>query len=318
MAFPSSTEIWNHVEHSAQANALDLIGDLGQPVYATKNSRVYKLALDQGAVAVKVSAERSMQVEFEGLLSAERVLDQDRQNDVPHPIALSDDGRVMLLEWVDGATTSKIYSKVTTSLNLANQLSTKIGDWIGGLHAGGDQDCATVDCAGLYDDIVIEERRLGDTPRGRSERAKTTLRDLIEQVSLVHCRAAMLHGDFKTSNVLLCSDGRIVGIDMTYNGRGPIEYDLAQFLNHLSLDLYSWSALRLNHKIETIERAFLDAYRASNGEVQLKALTWLRLQKYLLLDLQTKNRKSNEFRGVVLRAFLGREIQRLDHQLQAF
>src|SRR5204862_3797078 len=76
------------------------------------------------------------------------------------------------------------------------------------------------------------------------------------------------HGDFKASN-LMVRDGALVGIDVDLGRRGPVLFDVAAFLNDLSVNLRFPGMLRLLPFEDKLEQSFLRGYRSADSMSEL-------------------------------------------------
>ena len=89
-----------------------------------------------------------------------------------------------------------------------------------------------------------------------------------------------LHGDFKTDNLLTCSNG-IVGIDVHARYENAVIYDLAAFANHLELTLHHPLALRLLPWRDGLINAFFDAFDRGNRLDCHLPYRWIALYKMI-------------------------------------
>jgi Ser/Thr protein kinase RdoA (MazF antagonist) len=69
-----------------------------------------------------------------------------------------------------------------------------------------------------------------------------------------------LHGDFKSSNILISTDGRLAAVDTKMRYRGPIYMDIAKLLCDLQTDHFSAMTLGVFAHSHAWRKAFLSGY----------------------------------------------------------
>ncbi len=197
----------------------------------------------------------------------------DKRYRSPSPLFLDTTQAFFAMSWVAGASLTRKMHRATVFIDGPSWFE-DVGAWMGHFHSAG---LAERRPAPLEERLAVIDRlcttAMTDPAFGSAQvllkRAATSMKD-------VQVEVAWLHGDCKTDNFIL-DNGKVYGIDISLIYENPVEYDLAQFLNNLSLRLYSPQSIYLRAMMTTLERAFWRGYRSTGPSVSHTYLNWLRL-----------------------------------------
>lgn len=258
---------------------------LSGPISERDNSKVFYAVIDTAKrleAAVKLclvpqtqipdeSSAREQYVALERVNSA--LANGNPRYRVPTPLYLAADLAVFVMSWVEGESlTNKLRQSAT--FNDGTRWFEGIGAWLGNFHKAGPIRRQLIDLDERLK--VIEDLCASPLPSESFKRALTILQKAAPTLKGIEVEVSWLHGDCKTDNFFL-SGQNIYGIDISLSYENPVEYDLAQFLNNLSLQLTGPKYLYLQGIQSNLEEAFWRGYRDTGPSVSLAYLNWLRL-----------------------------------------
>ena len=326
----------NHVNHTQQLqHALQqrwggqtadymITGPLQKRLY----SHIYKIAstrlphplaakfclhADTGQADGAIAAEQ-----FHALQKVAQAL-QISGHGISQPIGLDETIGLLLMEWVEAPTLTQLMRWNTPAATQCRALE-RAGYWLAHFHQAGPLTTGSFDWQETQHEAREMARNLLDDDLFES--AAHTLLITSVQLPKLQVQRSWVHGDCKTDNLLIAADC-VTGIDVALRNINAVEYDIAQFLNHLTLlthapQLFLWlRALWPGHiRLEEFEQEFLRGYRKQQPQVNDFALCWLRLFQLLSLWHTTCDSPSQNLRRRVLHRLFRNTAERLQRQLK--
>jgi Ser/Thr protein kinase RdoA (MazF antagonist) len=258
------------------------------PIHASAHARLYLCSLPHRSEKVLAKcfyvsgsdqpdiAEAKLQ--YDALLHLNRAHDATAGFDLVQPYHLFAEHGIVVQSWIEGQSLADALRDRATSTRQLIELIAGAGTWLGHFHRAGSDGTAKVLGPGLWDDLVREVEQLPNPSRW--------LRDIVH-----HLRAskladggttmpvASLHADFKPSNVIVTAVG-VRAIDFQLASRASIYFDLAHFLDALTLDVAK--SLRIDRILALAEmhRAFVEGYERVVGAIDARVVAY-----YLNYDL---------------------------------
>jgi Ser/Thr protein kinase RdoA (MazF antagonist) len=214
---------------------------------------------------------------------------------MPNPVGILPRHGIVLTEWIDGERLSQVIARSDEPTAIA--AVSGAAEWIARLHGALPGEWKLLHTDQLLGDLARRVERLRQ-PDPLIAQAVEVLRNLSGRLADKPTRWAPVHGDFKPAN-LLDSPLGIVALDVEFQESGPVQADLAQFLNHLQLGgsfppTAGWSSRAL-----ALNRTFVQAYVAAAGrKMPPEALSWLQLAGALRL-LARYSHRWTELRSAV-------------------
>lgn len=235
----------------------------------------------------------------------------DRENGftVPEPYGWIPEHGAVIMEWVEGRTFSDLLKKEQFSTKKRHENIRKVAGWLRWFHSQSEVKLGTVADGKQLQTIVkvFEETRDLDKAAMAHDPALRRCLDVAARFEsvLLGCEIdhAVLHGDFKPTNLLISKSGTVVGIDFLGVRRGPVSHDICRFLS--DLDFYR-NLIRRSYALSPGSRsndfeAFLSAYGGRAGEIARPAFVYL----YFLAILSALVHQRKKFRpGARLRVRL--------------
>ncbi len=196
---------------------------------------------------------------------------------VPRPFKLDAPNGLVAIEWIDGRTITRCLKDFRVSINQTLLLLERAGVWLRHFHSIGNESPATLDAEQQHRQFVAN---LTQSELFSDRVFAHACREVERGVNGIAKQAfarALLHGDFKTDNLML-SDGRLIGLDIQFRHKNLVLWDIAPFLNRLGLFCYSPHGLRLLRHRAEIEQRFLTGYFARQlSPPEAAAIAWMRL-----------------------------------------
>ncbi|HEX2940718.1 MAG TPA: phosphotransferase, partial [Rhodopila sp.] len=190
---------------------------------------------------------------------------------------------IVVSSWVDGPTLEKSLFRGAAARRRI--LTHDAGVWLARLHTACGVEYRTPDIAGMLDRLEAEmAKRTDGTGLGRHglRLLRTAGAALVGQPAPWSCH----YGDFKPAN-LIVRDGRLVAIDVELVSSAPTVNDVAHFLNHLQLGLYSPRAMRRWGEPSLLAELFCRGYADAAGKrLPHDLLQWQRLYNAMFLMSQ--------------------------------
>jgi hypothetical protein len=201
------------------------------------------------------------------------------------PYALFEDLGVVVAEWVNGPTLSRVIT-ASTPMN-ARLAARKAGAWLARLHLSTEPFYRPLHVQEMLGQLDVA---MTGRPRPPSASIAGRALDALHQTAHSVTGAPVLwtrvHGDFKPDNMLL-SDNKVTGIDIDLRWPGPGLLDAAQFLNHLALLIRTPRGVRRLASSGQISAAFRRGYEQDGGiPLGHAQLAWVRLHNAVRLFLK--------------------------------
>jgi Ser/Thr protein kinase RdoA (MazF antagonist) len=225
---------------------------------------------------------RDARATFLALQNVERLLRRDPECRCALPVDFFEDLGIVITDWVDGKTLDRILPR--RSAQDCEAPIHMAGAWLARLHVSTLRAPRTLDvarCLSALDEYVKESPK--EPLRGSIVSARELLRVTAEPVSREPVPWALVHGDFKPSN-LFWSSGHIVGIDAQLVYEDAALFDAAHFLNHLAFHLRWRPWTTAKRGLAVLDSAFIAGYEhAGTFPLPSLQLVWARLLSVLRL-----------------------------------
>lgn len=248
----------------------------------------------------------------------------DRENGytVPEPYGWIPEDHAVIMEWVEGQTFSEILKRQLFFTKRRHENLRKVAGWLRWFHAQSE-----IERGNLRNGWQLKAIRKAFDQNPDLDLAAmahdTAIREHIE-VAASHSglvrglgiESAILHGDFKTTNVII-SDSGVVGIDFMGRRRGTVSQDIFRFLS--DVDFYRGllgrsSALIWGGRANDFE-VFLAAYGGRVAKIARPSWTYL----YFLTSLSVLVHQRRKFkRGaehMIRLAVVRGIVKRLSHEI---
>ncbi len=192
---------------------------------------------------------------------------------VPAPLWLGANLGAYAMSWVVGQSLTEQLGQWGRADSLMTAFESA-GAWLGAFHSSGPLQYRPADIEGKAEHL----RKMAKQPVSHPlfQQGLERLTRAYPRMQALPLQCSWLHGDCKTDNFMLTSDG-VCGIDIALSDVNAVEHDLAQFLNHLELQT---SGLRLMHRRQdhtALSQAFLQGYRSTGPTLDDAFLYWMRL-----------------------------------------
>jgi Ser/Thr protein kinase RdoA (MazF antagonist) len=302
------------------ATFFNLIG----PIASNPWTRVYRGHSDAypSPVAVKLHwdpdiGEPSREAAQETLTALQRAA-QSARGDAKcfssAPVDFFQDLAIVISEWVEGDRLDRLISGASP-----HELSSAFraaGTWLAHLHFANARPPRPLDVdRALFGLSEAPDSALSTALRGSLKGAIDLLRRTAKLVASQDVAWALVHGDFKPSNLFRCGE-RTVGVDAQLIYEDAALFDAAHFLNHVALRL-AWRPWRsAMERTKIIEMAFVEGYQQHFGlELPRRELLWARLTNALRVKFWHRARSRNPT-SVFTAWALGRLIRELSAALE--
>lgn len=198
---------------------------------------------------------------------------------IPAPRFLDETSASFGMDWIEGVTITDLLHTPQALLRGSIWVNSA-GRWLGHFHTAGPHATCRFNTEARASNIA----KLLESPLPNSVfiAATHTLAKSRSRVSKLDVQRSWLHGDCKTDNIMI-GDCRIYGIDISLVHEDAIEYDIAQFLNHLDLLVSGPKEFLLRPLKNKLELAFWLGYQEQGLNVSDDCLNWIRL--YAALNL---------------------------------
>ena len=280
--------------HVSEESRLDVSG----PIASRPWSRVFqgkgpaypspvaiKLCLDPASSQASPELARSY---FRALSSVHESMQGHRHFASARPYALFEDLGLVVAEWVNGPTLSRV---ITASPPMDARLAVrKAGAWLARLHRSTNHSYRplhTDEMLAQLDRAIAESQHAPSA--GIFGRALDALHQTAPSVSGTPVVWTLVHGDFKPDNMLV-TGGKLTGIDMDLKYPGPGALDVAQFLNHLTLLFWTPRGVRRLSHSSQVSASFCRGYEQDGGlPLGYPQLAWVRLHNAVRLLLKHRD-----------------------------
>lgn len=282
--------------------------EVSGPVFSTAASQIFQCYRAPGKqpVAIKCTSAGDALEQFEALQKTAAALEGLGHCSSPEPIALIETEGILVMDWIDGRSLQDLCLSLKTPRREITRAVTLSAQIMSGLHRNAQTKARVLDTADFLNDIDLAFG--GAEPPQAVVSMITQLEKTAPIVASQDLPVAVLHGDFKSANLLI--DGPVIyTIDAAMKWEGATVHDAAHFLNQFALDLYHPKAWTLRPKLKAFENLFLTTCKAAGNTLSSRALQWLRLQKLIILYAEHYNRKTLASR--YLRACLRYEMHRI-------
>ena len=198
---------------------------------------------------------------------------------VPEPVYVNKELATLAMSWIGGKPLTAMLRHPAAWVRGAAWFA-DVGAWLGCFHAAGPARVDSFDYEARKQNL--SELETSPLPNGAFMPAVRIATNHLQKLSGLQVHASWLHGDCKTDNFMI--DGKSVyAIDVSLKHENAVEYDLAQFLNHLDLNLLSPQSVLQRGFRSAFVRAFLRGYEASGLQISRECLEWVRLWAALTL-----------------------------------
>ena len=249
------------------------------PIAIGRHAAVYQAKAQDGAArfAVKVYLGPDMHYDpvtmatrqFTALEKARRALGPGGERQLPKPFAVLKTNGALAVEWIEGRSVLAFMRQGWVGIDAYMSLVEQAGQWLRKLHDAGEPSLIRLDGSAMTDEARAELTRC--TSGSSVERLHGALSAAAPRITSSEHMSSWAHGDFKASNIMVRDDA-LVGIDVDLGSRGPVLFDVASFLNDLSINLRFPGMLRLLPFEDKLEQSFLRGYRSADSisEVSLR------------------------------------------------
>lgn len=257
------------------------------PRFKTTKSNIYQAtSLNNGkTLAVKRYFTGDAVKQFHALKITLEILENTSQFSAPRPYTIrTEPDAAIAMDWIEGPTLEDQTQSLETGPNNLSANLALAGQALSCIHQHSQKTTGALDTRDFLNDIILAREGLDKMPSHVFD-SINWLEKTSQRVANTDLACVDLHGDYKPANLIL-ADNKVVVIDGLFSGHGPAIHDMAQFLNHMSLDLYH--PLRLHQfPIKTRrERIFLDQFANIEKMDTTLPLSWLRVQKLVLLQIE--------------------------------
>jgi len=243
--------------------------------------------------------------------------DREKGYTVPEPFGWLPEHRAVIMEWVEGMTYSQVLKRELFSTRKRHESLRKVAGWLHWFHAQSPVESESLEKLGQLRGIekVFKKARDVDKAATSHDRVLRHYLNLASSSSGVlrgsEVDNAVLHGDFKPTNLLISRSGVVTGIDFAGGRRGPVSHDICRFLS--DVDLYR-NLLGRRFALGPVPRsndfeAFLSGYGGRAGGISRGVFVYL----YFLAILSVLVNQRKKFQGgaaAMIRLAIFRRIAR--------
>jgi Ser/Thr protein kinase RdoA (MazF antagonist) len=312
------------LSNAAITACLDALGDeawiIDGTVARRQNSRICRVRSRTRTIAIKecflpatlTTDVAASEREYNALTRlAGTSLLRDERALGPTPLALCREHASYAMTWLPGRSVTEVVLATSTGANQATSLGAAAGDWLRRFHSKRPLPPQPSDFETKVEFVI----RLADdvSPQEPSIRhAAAVLVKSAKAAAAIRMPASWVHGDMKSDN-LLVDGSSVMGLDFQMVDENTVVYDLAPFLNHLSMLQSSFRGMWQGTKLNIAAEEFLQAYSPDAARWQL-AISWLRT--YLLMQILVSTMNRSTLRGMAVRWTVRKELGRLVDHLQ--
>jgi serine/threonine protein kinase len=295
-----------------------------------RESTIYRLSSVSGrrSICIKVVTRGSRELQdaaslYVALRHYHARSDRERGFTVPEPYGWIPEHRAVIMEWVEGRTFSEILKKELFLTKRRHESIRKVAGWLRWFHSQSKVERGSLANGWQLKGIVKVFNETRDLDKAAMAH-DSVLREYFEVASkssevlgAAEIDCAILHDDFKPTNLLISSSGVVVGIDFLGRRRGPVSHDIFRFLSDLDFyrNLVGRSfALSSGSKSNDFD-VFLAAYGGRAGGIARQPFVYLYFLT-ILSALVHQRKKFNRRIGHMIRMAVFRGIaKQLSHEL---
>jgi aminoglycoside phosphotransferase (APT) family kinase protein len=278
------------------------------------NSRIHKALWGVKPIAIKECFDETRQRpdpataerEFAALTSLANLSPASGEPALaPLPLALCRERAVYAMTWSAGRPMTGVILTSATDAEHAGRLGAAAGRWLRRLHALHPLPPRRGD----FEERISYVQGIRAENGGRDsliQRATEALLGLATIAAAPAIPASWIHGDMKSDNLLV--DGELItGLDVHLRHENTVVYDLAPFLNHLSLLRWTPRGLWQRKKLARVADQFLSAY-APDAAGWTASVAWLR--SYLLVQMAVPSGHEGALQRLFQRRTIRSELAR--------
>ncbi|MES2923505.1 MAG: phosphotransferase [Verrucomicrobiota bacterium] len=242
---------------------------------------------------------------------------------VPEPFGWVPEHGAVIMEWVEGQTLCAILKRKMFFTKRRHENIRKAAGWLRWFHSQSELEPGNFGKGKQLKSVikVFEEAR-------DLEKAATVHDPALEgylELALkskgvlrgVEMDRAILHRDFKPTNLLITSSGVVVGIDFLGRKKGPVTYDICRLLSEL--DFYQALrgrslALSFGSKSNDFE-VFLSAYGGRAGGIARPVFVYLYFLTIVSILAHQRRRFKSGAGNRIRLAFIRRFARQLSHEV---
>lgn len=281
------------VDLFAAAGTIPVLGDcraitVSDPIHVSAHARLYLCSLPQRtekilAKCFYISGTDQPDIEeakhqYDALVHLSRAHGAAEGFHLVHPFHLFAEHGVIVQSWIEGRSLAEALGDRATSTRQLTEFVKGAGTWLGHFHRAGSDGTTKVLGPGLWDDLVRDADALGDSGRWLRKIVHDLRASSLADGGLT-MPVATLHADFKPSNVIATACG-VRAIDFQLSARASIYFDIAHFLDALTLDVVKTLRSDRIFELSAMHRAFVDGYERVVGAVDARIVAY-----YLNYDL---------------------------------
>lgn len=203
----------------------------------------------------------------------------DPRYSIPTPLFIDTELATFGMSWVEGQSLTKKMHEVRIIVDGPKWFESA-GAWLGSFHKTGPLRTGLFNCAERID--TVSDLLNHPLPDKSFVHASRILSKNLSNMTNIPVQISWLHGDCKTDNFMI-GKNTIFGIDISLVYENAIEYDIAQFLNHLEMLFSSPRNPHLSAMKSCLKAAFWHGYRTTGPAVSFACLNWVRLWACLSL-----------------------------------
>jgi Ser/Thr protein kinase RdoA (MazF antagonist) len=222
---------------------------------------------------------------------------------VPRPYKLDADNGLVAIEWFNGQTVTDYLKDLRYPIIQMEEMLARTGTWLQHFHTSRHVRPGTFDAEKRFSSFTAN---MSTSLLGADHTFMRACQLLEEKKAGLENQSfprALLHGDFKSDNLLIADD-RLIGIDIQSRDQNLVLWDIVPFLNRLGLLIYSPSGWHLKRNRAGLEHHFLSGYFGRElTPNEAAAIAWLRLlillqqwdQRHLAMENNPLKRIANNW-----------------------
>lgn len=253
-------------------------GEMSKVFYAETPSCPYPLAVKL-CISHRTGLPNPVDAaeQFQALQVIAPLMPKGEPYGVPQPFKLDAPNGLVAIEWINGRTLTDCLKDFRFPVDQVFTLFERAGIWLQYFHSTSNETAANLDAAEQFQKFAASLTSSALRSDRTFMRAYREVERGVDGIAKQAFPRALLHGDFKTDNLMLSAD-RMVGLDIQSRHKNLVLWDIVAFLNRLGLFFYSPRGLRLLRRRQEIEQRFLTGYfKREPTSREAAAIAWLRL-----------------------------------------